>query len=179
MDGERRSAEEALERELQDLRPTILHQQHAETRQPDPAFVRALRSRLVGSPETETLPARIRRVVATLLAPPTPSAALAGLRGAPGTPQSSTYTAEDLHISLGAEQEGSQVTVRGIVYGERSDTPEITGARVQLLHGEVRQDQGILDEFGAFTLHAPAGTYTLRLHLSEREIDVVDLTLGA
>jgi hypothetical protein len=59
-DQDRFGPDDAWERELAELGPLMRRQEQAETAEPDPAFVRALRSRLVG-PEPTTAPIPMRR----------------------------------------------------------------------------------------------------------------------
>jgi hypothetical protein len=61
-DQDRFGPDDALERELAELGPVMRRQEQVEGEQPDPAFVQALRTRLVGEPQlTPAPPISIRR----------------------------------------------------------------------------------------------------------------------
>ena len=175
MAGDEFSTEESLAAELRELRPVILRQQRAEQMPPDPAFARMLRARLVGTPETVPIRERVRRIIAVLMPMPQPRFALGGVRGAGGAQQPITYTAEDVQISLSFESGAAGVTVRGMIFAP--DQPARTVVSL-LDEVETPKAHSEIDEFGAFTLRAPSGTYTLRIGLEDREIEIAKLALN-
>jgi hypothetical protein len=176
------AAEEALARELRDLRPYLLRQQRAETVRPDPAFARSLRARLVDAQEPEPLRDRLRRVIATLLPPPAPRLALAGVRSAASAAQPSTYAAENVQISLSStrpSRDSASYTLRGMVMSAAHTGEALAQARAELARAEEVQGSAALDEFGTFTItDVPAGEYSLQVSFPDVLVVIPALTLG-
>ncbi|HWE61152.1 MAG TPA: hypothetical protein VHB98_05525 [Chloroflexota bacterium] len=177
------TAEDALAQELRALRPTILRQQHAEAVRPDPSFASRLRARLVGVPGPEPLRERLRRVIATLVPPPAPRLALAGVRGAAGAAQPATYAAEDVQITISRDQQATAATggtLRGMVISTAHAGDALVQSRVELYVGESVLGSAPVDEFGAFTLaNVPAADYTVQVTFPDRVVVIPSPAVGA
>lgn len=172
--------EDTLARELRELRPTILRQQRAATVRPDPGFARALRARLTAPPDRVPFGERLRRVIATLVPPPAPRLALAGVRSAATGPQPRTYAAEDLQITVALAAAGESVALRGMLIGADGEDEEPAPRHVALLQGERTVADAEIDRFGAFILSGlSAGEYSLQLALPDRLVVVPSLEVSA
>lgn len=118
-------------------------------------------------------PSLVRRVLAALNFDSTTLAPAYGVRSGLATARQMLFSAGDNDLDLRLTQSGEAWVVSGQVLGE------CTGGRIELV-GTEAEVSGELNELCEFTLPAvPAGSYTLRLHLSEVEVEIPELQLRA
>jgi hypothetical protein len=121
---------------------------------------------------------RLRRIVATLLAPPAP-AAYAGLRGArAGGPL--TYQAAGLTVTLDLEpapRDGG-VNVTGLLWQDDAGAETLTGQTAALVAADDTVRSTPVDEFGNFSFDAVAiGAYRLEVVVGDRLVTIEGLRI--
>jgi hypothetical protein len=132
------------------------------------AAVNLFRSRAVAEK-----PALVQRLLAALSFDSLSSAPAFGVRsGAPAAARQLLYSAGDNDLDLRVSQSGEQWTVSGQVLGP------CAGGRAEL-EGDGGRAAAELNEQCEFTLSPlPTGSYTLRLRLSDVEIEIPEINLG-
>lgn len=120
-------------------------------------------------------PSLVRRVLAALNFDSTTLAPAYGVRSGQAAARQMLYSAGDNDLDLRVQPSGEAWVVSGQVLGE------CTGGRVELMDGgELVTVAAELNELCEFTLPAvPSGSYILRLHLNDVEVEIPDLQLKA
>lgn len=129
----------------------------------DDALLGAPDADLVGRSALDRLAGQLRRVVATLVAPPQP--AYAGLRGA-APPDVLTYRAGAVTItlSIGRAARRDRVSLMGLVVREDTETDEGAGGLARLAGAGGDASTAEVDDLGNFVFESvPAGVYRLEL----------------
>jgi anti-sigma factor RsiW len=122
----------------------------------------------------EAKPSLVRRVLAALSFDSAQVAPAYGVRSGQATARQMLYSAGDNDLDLRVQPSGDAWVVSGQVLGECA-----AGGRVELA-GADTEIAGELNELCEFTLAAvPSGSYTLRLRLSEVEVEIPELHLRA
>jgi hypothetical protein len=122
---------------------------------------------------------RLRRIVATLVAPPLRGAvAYAGLRGNDAA-ASRTYEAEGITVTVGVEPEAdrTRVTLTGLVAAP--DDTDLAQGEARLVDPNGGARTAPIDDLGNFVLESvAAGKHTLELRLPGRIVAIEELQVG-
>lgn len=137
--------------------------------------LRALRAMLredLVAPDERPLE-RLRRIVATLVAPP--AAAFATLRGG-GEPESQTYRAEDVMITVSPGPiltTNQPLSLAGLIWRETGDPSEVATGSVRLIHEDGAEEAAEIDDLGGFAFdRVRPGVYELQILLGDTLIIV-------
>ena len=135
------------------------------------AFARNIFSQHAGSRE----PSLLRRIVAALKFDSSMNLTPAfGVRSGQSASRQLLYSAEETDIDLRVSSEKDQWIVAGQLLG-----PDCAGGQVEI-DGEGQAATATLNDLGEFTLPpVPAGSYTLRLRLSDTQVEIPQLELRA
>ncbi len=141
------------------------------------AELQTLRTFLAIEPEPPAgLVERLRRVVATLVAPPT-APAYAGLRGS-AAPGAQTYRGGDVTITLSTARGTRRLLLAGLVTRDRGGPETVAGGEATLASGDVSRRERI-DDLGNFTFDAVApGRYRLEVRLADQVLVIEELQVG-
>lgn len=115
---------------------------------------------------------RLRRMVATLVAPP--AAAFAALRG--GESESRTYRADDVMITVGPGPiltSNQPLSLAGLIWRDTGDPSEVVAGSVRLVQADGTEEAAEIDDLGGFAFdRVRPGIYELRILLDDTLIIV-------
>ena len=123
---------------------------------------------------------RVRRVVATLLAP-TPNTALAGLRGTADA-ATQTYRAGDLTISLttgpGTDRRRRTASLAGLIWSEDPAAGDQLAGTAALIAADGDRQTTETDDLGNFAFDdLTPGTYGLEVAIGDQVVAIEDLRI--
>lgn len=115
---------------------------------------------------------RLRRIVATLVPPP--AVAYAALRG--GEPESRTYRAEDVVITVGPGPiltTGQPLAIAGLIWRETGEPGDVVAGSVRLVQPDGTEEAAEIDDLGGFAFdRIRPGIYELQIDLGDTTIIV-------